>query len=668
MPHPEAEEPPAPATARPPLAPPSRRAQAIALAALAAGAAYLAWRWGWTLDGASPWLALPLVLAETFGLVMLALLTFSCWRLARRPVPLPLPGRRVAVLVSTFDEDEAVLRPTVVGALGIRYDAPVEVWVLDDGGRPWVAAMCEELGARYLSRPAPRLHAKAGNLNNALTHVDAEFLVTLDADHVPRPELLERMLGHMADPAVAVVQAPQSFYNRGFGHPRRADDPLRNEQSIFFDVVCRGKDRHGAAFWCGCPSVLRRAALLDVGGVATDTVVEDAHTSMRLNQRGWRVAYHDEVMAHGVAPEEIRAFVVQRGRWARGSLQMLRLDPPFRARGLDLRQRIEYLASSLHFLEGPQRLVGLLTPAAVLATGALPLSAHPALYLAVFVPQLVLTPLASWALTGGRYRLLEGERYAIVRMEAYLRALSVLPRGRAGGFRVTPKGVRADRGSLWRALRLPLAICAATVAALGYQTTAHLLDLPGRLPPTASTATTLWALVNVALIVQAVLWARSVQHRRRSHRFPVSLHAAYSSGGRAIPSATGRLADISRHGARLWVPGRREVGEVLRLVVLLDDGPVEASGRIATVARGEGGGWMVGIDFDPLPPAAADAIVAWCLRHPFGLDHAVRPEGAPVEASPAPSAFEALLAAAETAAEAQDGREIGGAASVEDRS
>ena len=185
------------------------------------------------------------------------------------------------------------------------------------------------------------------------------------------------MLGYMADPAVAVVQGPQSFFNRGFGHPRRHDDPLRNEQSIFFDVILPGKDRHAAAFWCGCPSVLRRAALEDVGGVATRTVVEDAHTSLVLNRRGWRVVYHDEVMALGLAPEEIGAFVVQRGRWARGSIQMLRLEWPMFRRGLSWAQRLEYSASCLHFFEGLQRVIGFMVPPVVLATGAVPIAAEP---------------------------------------------------------------------------------------------------------------------------------------------------------------------------------------------------------------------------------------------------------------------------------------------------
>jgi cellulose synthase (UDP-forming) len=636
-------------SARPPLAPATWWGRPVVLLGLAAGVAYLVWRWGWTLDGASPWIALPLVVAETYALVTLTLLVFSAWRRTERPVRPPLAGREVAVLIATFDEDPDVLRPTVVGALAIRHDVPHRVWVLDDGGRPWVARMCAELGATYLSRPAPRLHAKAGNINHALAHVRAEFLVTLDADHVPRPELLERMLGHMADPRVAVVQGPQAFYNRGFGHPRPrpGDDPLRNEQTLFFDVILRGKDRHGAAFWCGCPSVIRRAALVGAGGVATDTVVEDAHTSMRLAARGWRIAYHPEVMALGLAPEEIGAFVVQRGRWARGSLQMLRREPPLLQRGLGWRQRVEYTASCLHFLEGPQRLVAMTVPATVLLTGAVPIAADPLLYLAVFVPQFLLAPLACKALAGGAYRIVESERYSIVRMEAYLRALAALPRGRGAGFAVTPKGARDTASPVARALRVPLAIGAVTLAAVAYQTAAQILALPGRLDPEASTATTLWAFANIALIGYVYAWARGVQHRRRSHRFPVAVAVAYAVEDEPGGPRAGQLADLSRHGARLCVSRPHEVGAALTLVLLLEDGPMEVRGRVATVAADGGsetGGWMLGIDFAGVSATTADAMVAWCFRHPFGV-----PSGAPRPAAPVP-AYDGLLAAAETAA------------------
>jgi cellulose synthase (UDP-forming) len=595
----------------------------IVVAALAASLVYIVWRWGFTLDGPSMWLGAPLAVAETYGLAMLALLAFSCWRIARREAPAPLAGREVAVLVATLNEPEDVLRPTVVGAMAIRNDVAPQVWVLDDGGRPWVRLMCEELGVGYLSRPVPRRHAKAGNINYALERVNAEFIVTLDADHVPRPELLERMLGYFADARVAVVQAPQHFYNRGFQHPRDHDDPLRNEQSIFFDAICRGKDRHNAAFWCGCPSVIRREAIMSVGGVATDTVVEDAHTSMRLHAAGWRIVFHPEVMALGIAPEEIGAFLVQRGRWAKGSLQMLRHDPPMFKRGLTWSQRLEYTASCLHFLEGPQRLLGFLIPPIVLLSGVAPIDAGPLLYAALFIPQIVLVPLASRALTRGRYRLIDGERFAVARMTPYLKAMAALLGGR-GGFQVTPKGGRACQVSVLRALWLPIALASVTAVAIVYQTAAQIVGLPGQLSPGAHAITVVWAAANVALVASVVAWARGVRHVRFSHRFPVSVQAGYAAGrGRADTSAL--VEDISREGLAMRVSTPHTVGERLRVVLLLDDGPVEVAGSVVRVVAGhDPASWSVGVAFDDLEPAVADTIIEWCFRHPFGPDRPVR--------------------------------------------
>ena len=614
---------------RPPLAPAVRTVPVrwwthlTVVVALAASLVYIVWRWGFTLDGPSMWLGAPLAVAETYGLVMLGLLAFSCWRLARREVLPPLEGRSVAVLIATYNEPEDVLRPTVVGAMAIRYDVTPQVWVLDDGGRPWVRLMCEELGVRYLSRPAPRRHAKAGNINHALAQVDAEFIVTLDADHVPRPELVERMLGYFADETVAVVQAPQHFYNRGFQHPRDDDDPLRNEQSIFFDAISRGKDRHNAAFWCGCPSILRRDAVLSVGGVATDTVVEDAHTSMRLHAAGWRIVFHPEVMALGIAPEEIGAFLVQRGRWAKGSLQMLRHDPPMFKRGLSFAQRLEYTASCLHFLEGPQRLLGFLIPPIVLLSGIAPIDAGPLLYAALFLPQLVLVPMASRALTRGRYRLIEGERYAVARMTPYLRATAALLGGK-GGFQVTPKGGRARRTSVARALWLPISLAAVTAVAIAYQTAAQIMGLPGQLSVGAHAITVIWAAANVALVVSAVVWARGTRHVRWSHRFPVALPAAYSTGRRA-PDAPAHVEDLSREGLLMTVSEEPVAGQRLRIVLLFAEGPLQVTGTVVRAdADHDPGAWSVGVAFDNLEPAVADAIIEWCFRHPFGPERAVR--------------------------------------------
>ncbi len=144
------------------LAPPERARQLLALVALAAGAVYLTWRWGFTLPSGALWLGVPLIVAETWALIAVAMLVFATWRLTVHVPPAPPLGRRVAVLIPTYNELPEILRPTVLGALAVRNDPAPEVWVLDDGDRSWVRQMCLELGARYLVRPAPREHAKAG--------------------------------------------------------------------------------------------------------------------------------------------------------------------------------------------------------------------------------------------------------------------------------------------------------------------------------------------------------------------------------------------------------------------------------------------------------------------------------------------------------------------------
>ncbi|HMM49978.1 MAG TPA: PilZ domain-containing protein, partial [Miltoncostaeaceae bacterium] len=259
----------------------------------------------------------------------------------------------------------------------------------------------------------------------------------------------------------------------------------------------------------------------------------------------------------------------------------------------------------------------------VLGAGVVPVSAGPLMYAAIFLPQLVLTPLASRALTRGRYQIIETERYSIVRMEAYVQALAAFIPGVKASFKVTPKGARDDRAVVKRALILPVGLAALTGAALVWQGVAQWLTLPGRLPLGALIVTSSWALVNIAKLTSVALWARTVRHRRSSHRFPVRLAGAYGVGDDPV-SRSARVTDLSRLGARLVVDGTRTVGERLRLVLLLTDGPLEIEGTVAAAwAGGAPGETMVGVRFDPLSSATSDAIVEWCFRQPLGPDVAL---------------------------------------------
>jgi cellulose synthase (UDP-forming) len=442
----------------------------------------------------------------------------------------------------------------------------------------------------------------------------------VDADHVPLPNFLERTLGYMDDPEVAFVQSPQAFFNRSFQHPRDYEDPVLNEQSLFYDLICRGKDRHNACFWCGSSALVRRSALEAVGGVATETVVEDTHTAMKLHQAGWRSVYHPEVLAVGLAPEEVTAFLTQRGRWAAGCFQVLRRDNPLFARGLTFQQRLHYFSSVSHYVEGPQRLVGLLVPSLVLLTGTVPLAAPAALYLALFLPQLILVPLATWAMARGRYRFADGERFALVRAIAYTKAAGALFRSGRIRFAVTPKGA-GDR-SVWLAvLKWQLAIALFAVCAAGYQAAAQLLALPGRLSVFAFGVTVVWALLNAGLLGGTVWWAKSVRHRRQSHRFPVRIEAAYRQDETGPPSEPATVRDLNPFGLAMETRDPVPHGSRPVITLLLDTGLLEVSGTVTRMAKGSGDGFEIGVRFDELTQEKQDIIVRWCFRQPFGPDY-----------------------------------------------
>lgn len=93
-------------------------------------------------------------------------------------------------------------------------------------------------------------------------------------------------------------------------------------------------------------------------------MTEDAHTSLRLHRRGYTSAYMRIPQAAGLATESLSAHIGQRIRWARGMVQIFRLDNPLFGKGLKLVQRVCYANAMLHFLSGIPRLIFLTAPLA----------------------------------------------------------------------------------------------------------------------------------------------------------------------------------------------------------------------------------------------------------------------------------------------------------------
>lgn len=226
------------------------------------GINYVVWRWLFSVNWDAWWIAVPLVLAETYSLIDSLLFGLAMWRLKERGEPPPAPpGLTVDVLIATYNEPIELVMNTARAALAIDY--PHQTWVLDDGNRADLRAAAEAEGIGWITRSSewadrPR-HAKAGNLNNALLVTEGEFLLILDADQVPSPSILDRTLGYFDDPQMALVQTPQWFVNVP------EDDPLGSQAPLFYGPIQQGKDGWNAAFFCGSNAIIRREALMQLG-------------------------------------------------------------------------------------------------------------------------------------------------------------------------------------------------------------------------------------------------------------------------------------------------------------------------------------------------------------------------------------------------------------------
>lgn len=582
--------------------------------ALVASLRYFAWRITETMNPVAVWFFYVFLAAELVGFGEIVLFYLTTWRRRiHEPVP-ALPGRTVDVFIPTYNEPVALLRDTAVCAISMRY--PHTTWLLDDGNRPEVRALAEELGCRYLAR-TDRSHAKAGNLNHALTHSSGDFVVTLDADHVPQPDLIDRLLGFFEDPKVAIVQVNQDFYNLdSFQHATDWEDRAAwQQQELFFNVIQPGKDALGAAMYCGSPALLRRSALAEIGGFATETVTEDMHTGLRLQKRGWEVIYYNRTLARGLAPQTFDAYRTQWHRWGLGAMQVFRLERPFTGRGLNLGQRLAYLSSFYFYWTSVQKLFFLLVPIFCVATGIFPLLTDPRQYVEYFLPALALNLLATIALQGGVTGFILTERYNLIKLGSMLRALNGLVVGQAQ-FKVTPKAKSA--GATVRQV-FPYLVLVALLGAAVIAGGIRLLNASEVYEVWAYGVTVAFALFFLYLLVPVVALAFKRRELRTVYRFPQRLELPMrvrmaGSSGTAWTECYAR--NLNRFGLSITLDTGLVRDTDVELEIRLPDRVVNAVASVRWTSRlplGKVIRFANGLRFDRIAQDDQDAIA----RHLF---------------------------------------------------
>ena len=583
---------------------------------------YLYYRVSYTLNLDS-WLSgffsLLLLAAELYAIATLLLSYFQTLKLRdRQPIDLAtIPQEEwynVDVYIPTYNEDVAIVRKTALAAMAIDYPSEKKkVYVLDDGRkfperREQLREMCAELGCEMLVRDNND-HAKAGNINSAIQRTEGDLILILDCDHIPSRQFLQQTVGFFSSPKVALVQTPHWFYNpdpfeRNLLTQGRV--PVHNE--LFYKVIQKGNDFWNSAFFCGSAAVVRKATLLEVGGIAVETVTEDCHTSLRLHSRGYDSVYYDKIMVAGLAPEQFSSYIGQQVRWARGMAQILRLENPLFNRSLHLtmEQRLCYFSATFHFFFGFPRLMYALAPALYLVFGINLVRGLGIETLAYALPHIILGMNANY-ITNKTVRFSfwnEVFEYAMAFQDGFVTLLAVI-NPRLGKFNVTAKGLSvSDRSFDWRSSRVPVILTSLLVISL-FAVPFWLVIRPENREAVVINAA--WALFNLVLLVTAILVALEQPQLRRTHRLNRQLTTFVHN---VDPMLRGRTIDVSESGARILLDTWTNLGDWVELELVGDYGKqVFLSGKITRLDRTPENQALMIVDFRDMTPQQYDDLV-----------------------------------------------------------
>lgn len=353
---------------------------------------YLLWRLIFTLplqDGIFPFVMGFLLL---YSEIIAALGTFELfWRKQTyHPIEIPeIPDSwfpDVDVLIATHNEPTSLLYNTVNACTFMDYPDKnkVHIFLCDDGNRPEVGALAQELGVGYFPLSGNK-HAKSGNLNNALSKTDSPLIVTFDADMIPRSTFLVRSIPYFflpllkktedgrwierkkeeLDPEflIGFIQTPQSFYNPDlFQYNLFSEENIPNEQDFFSKEINVMRAGSNATAYTGSNTVLSRRAMEQIGGFPTDTITEDFETGIKIQSLGYTTYATTEVLASGLSPTSIKSMISQRIRWARGVIQSTRnCRIPFN-KNLSLSARISYMVNYSYWWSFARRFIFIMSP------------------------------------------------------------------------------------------------------------------------------------------------------------------------------------------------------------------------------------------------------------------------------------------------------------------
>jgi cellulose synthase/poly-beta-1,6-N-acetylglucosamine synthase-like glycosyltransferase len=265
---------------------------------------------------------------------------------------------RVTVQLPIFNE-QFVIDRLIEAVCSMEYPSDkLEIQVLDDSTDE-TQEVAAGIVARYaaLGHPIVYIHRtnrhgfKAGALDAGLKVAEGEFVAIFDADFVPPPDWLMKVIHHFAEPEIGMVQTRWTHLNRDYSMLTRIEAILLDAH---FVLEQGSRVRCGEFFnFNGTAGMWRIKAISDGGGWQHDTLTEDTDLSYRSQMAGWRFKYLPEVECPAELPIEMTAFKTQQARWAKGLIQTsIKILPLVFKSGMSRRNKwesVQHLTANLSY-------------------------------------------------------------------------------------------------------------------------------------------------------------------------------------------------------------------------------------------------------------------------------------------------------------------------------
>ncbi|MFX3636010.1 MAG: glycosyltransferase [Candidatus Pristimantibacillus sp.] len=240
------------------------------------------------------------------------------------------PTEPVTILVACYNE-EAGIADTIRYIATQDYDGEVTIIVIDNNSSDRTAVIAEEtadelnLHLKVIHEAAP---GKNHALNAALSHVETELMITLDADTLLHKSAIRHIVArYISSPSDVCAVAGAVLVRNS-----RGNFLAKIQEWDYFLGIASIKRLQGlfqgTLVAQGAFSLYKTKVVKEVNGWP-DAIGEDIVLTWRFLGKGWKVYFEPLAVAFTDVPESLYHFFRQRSRWARGMVEALKVVKPW---------------------------------------------------------------------------------------------------------------------------------------------------------------------------------------------------------------------------------------------------------------------------------------------------------------------------------------------------